>query len=80
MVDIKGVKVPLINSGRKKELLEIQGNGKIEIVELPHLNKQETKNLYPCRDIEIPPNNEVNVLLKMRRKEMEKENEKIETL
>ena len=71
-VEIKGVKIPLSVSGKKKELLEIKGNGeKPELVELPHLNRAETENLYPCHEMEIPPNHEMNILLKMRHKHNE---------
>ena len=76
-VEIKGVKIPLSESGKKKELLEIKGNKeKPELVELPHLNRAETENLYPCHEMEIPPNHEMNILLKMRhtRKETKKGN------
>ena len=37
-------------------------------MELPHLNKEERVNLYPTSELEIPPNNEINTLLKPREK------------
>ena len=37
-------------------------------MELPHLNKEERVNLYPTSELEIPPNNEINILLKAREK------------
>ena len=37
-------------------------------MELPHLNKEERVNLYPTSELEIPPNNEINILLKPREK------------
>ena len=37
-------------------------------MELPHLSKEERVNLYPTSELEIPPNNEINILLKAREK------------
>ena len=35
------------------------------------MNREETENLYPCHEIEIPSNHEMNILLKMRHKHKE---------
>ena len=68
-IQIKGEKIPLVKSGKKTELLGIEGkSGRNECVELPHLNKEERVNLYPTSELEIPPNNEINILLKAREK------------
>ena len=80
-VQIKGEKIPLVKSGRKTELLGIERkSGGNECVELPHLNKEERVNLYPTLELEIPPNNEVNILLKAREKVKKHWKKGIETL
>ena len=72
-IEVKDPKVPLFKSGEKKKLLVIKRKPeKNECVELSHLKKDGTVNLYPTSELEIPPSNEMNVLLKPREKTRKK--------